>query len=109
MEVFKEHIWRGNGLEGQRSSRTLQSQLCCPGKTTRVLTSDRLQRVTSGTGEAGHKRTGGDLESERKREGKKALFSMVFIKVCSLIVSVKVTGAFMSTWRVPTLVCKAKQ
>lgn len=34
---------------------------------------------------------------------------MVFIKVHSLIASVNVTGAFMSTWRVPTLVCKAKQ
>lgn len=81
----------------------------CPGKTTPVLTSDRPQHATSGAGEVGDKRAGGDLESERKREGKKAGFSMLFIKVCSLTVSVKVTGAFMSTWRVPTLVCKAKQ
>lgn len=41
--------------------------------------------------------------------GNKALLSMVFIKVRSLIASVNVTGAFMSTWRVPTLVCKAQQ
>lgn len=53
------------------------------------------------------KELGGNLESGREAGGKKrALFSMVFIKVRSLIASVRVTGPL---WWVPTLVCKAKQ
>lgn len=50
----------------------------------------------------------------RKEAGKRVrespiFLSMVFIKASSLIASVKVTGSFMSTWRVPALVCVAKQ
>lgn len=47
---------------------------------------------------------------KRKRLRESPIFlSMVFIKASSLIASVKVTGSFMSTWRVPALVCVAKQ
>lgn len=72
-----------------------------------------LQHVTSGTGEPWDKRPGRNLESEREPEKglreSPIFLSMVFIKASSLIASVKVTGSFMSTWRVPALVCVTKQ
>lgn len=73
--------------------------------------------VASGTGEAADKGPGRNSQSEeveRLRESPVSFFSpslslWFFIKASALIASVKVTESFMSTWRVPALVCVAKQ
>lgn len=92
-------------------------QLISPG-TTLVLTSNRLTQ--SSTCHIRHRWAMRQKAREEFRIGKGAgkrerlrespiFLSMVFIKASSLIASVKVTGSFMSTWRVPALVCVAKQ
>lgn len=86
--------------------------------TTQILTANQLTK--SSTCHIRHRWTMGQKVRKDLRIGKWAgkrerlrespiFLSMVFIKASSLIASVKVTGSFMSTWRVPALVCVARQ